>query len=78
MTICSIIISDGIVCEGNDSMKEMTVLSPQDMVRQVVATMAVEDMYLSKDFIGKLEKIATEELSSEEVRQEVIKKYARC
>lgn len=49
-------------------MKEMAVLSPQDMVRQVVATMAVEDMYLSKDFIGKLEKIATGELSSEEVR----------
>lgn len=77
MTICSIIILDSIVCERSDFMKEMAVLSPQDMVRQVVATMAVEDMYLSKDFIGKLEKIATGELSSEEVRQEVIKKYAR-
>ncbi len=58
-------------------MKEMPTLSPHDMVRQVVATMAVEDMYLSKDFIEKLEKIASGELSSEEVRQEVIKKYAR-
>ncbi len=58
-------------------MKEMPTLSSHDMVRQVVATMAVEDMYLSKDFIEKLEKIANGELSSEEVRQEVIKKYAR-
>jgi len=58
-------------------MKEMPILPPHDMVRQVVATMAVEDMYLSKDFIEKLEKIANGELSSEEVRQEVIKKYAR-
>lgn len=58
-------------------MKEMPTLPPHDMVRQVVATMAVEDMYLSKEFIEKLEKIANGELSSEEVRQEVIKKYAR-
>lgn len=58
-------------------MKEMPTLQPHDMVRQVVATMAIEDMYLSKDFIEKLEKIANGELSSEEVRQEVIKKYGR-
>lgn len=59
------------------NMKEMPQLAPHDMVRQVVATMAIEDMYLSKDFIEKLEKIANGELSSEEVRQEVIKKYVR-
>lgn len=58
-------------------MEEMPILQPNDMVRQVVATMAVEDIYLSKEFIGKLEKIARGELSSEEVRQEVIRKYAR-
>lgn len=57
-------------------MKKNSTLSPQDTVRQVVATMAIENMYLSKDFIEKLEKIANGELSSEEVRQEVIKKYA--
>ena len=58
-------------------MKEMPVLHPNDMVKQVVATMAIEDMYLSEEFISKMLKVANGELSSEEVRQEVIKKYAR-
>lgn len=50
---------------------------PSDMVRQVIATMAIEDMYFSKDFIEKMEKVANGELSSEQVRQEVIKEYGR-
>ena len=63
--------------KGLMMMKEMPVLHPNDMVKQVVATMAIEDMYLSEEFISKMLKVANGELSSEEVRQEVIKKYAR-
>lgn len=58
-------------------MKEMPTLQPHDMVRQVAATMAIEDMYFSKDFIEKMVKVANGELSSEEVRQEVIREYGR-
>lgn len=58
-------------------MEEMPTLQPHDMVRQVVATMAIEDMYFSKDFIEKMVRVANGELSSEEVRQEVIREYGR-
>lgn len=58
-------------------MKDTQALSPHDKVRQVAVTMAVEDMYFSKDFIEKMLKVADGELSSEEVRQEIIKKYSR-
>ena len=47
-----------------------------ESVRDVVATMAVEDMYLSKDFIEELIKVAEGKKTSEELRQEVIRKYA--
>lgn len=46
-------------------------------VQKVVSTMAIEEMYFPKDFIEKMLKVASGELTSEEVRQEVIKKYAR-
>lgn len=42
---------------------------------QVVASMAIEEMYLSKEFIEKLIKVANGEKTSEELRQEVIRKY---
>lgn len=58
-------------------MKEMPILPPHDIVRQVAVTMAVEDMYFSKDFLEKMLKVANGELSSEEVRQELIKEYGR-
>lgn len=47
-----------------------------ESVRDVVATMAVEGMYLSKDFIEELIKVAEGKKTSEELRQEVIRKYA--
>ncbi|MCM1500734.1 MAG: antitoxin VbhA family protein [Clostridium sp.] len=56
---------------------EERILQPYDMVRQVVSTMAIEDMHFSKDFIEKMLKVAKGELSSEEVRQEVIREYGR-
>lgn len=46
-------------------------------VQRVVSSMAIEDMYFPKEFIEKMLKVANGELSSEEVRREVIKKYAR-
>ncbi len=46
-------------------------------VENVVATMAIENMCPSQDFIKELFKIATGEKTSEEVRQEVIREYAR-
>ena len=46
-------------------------------VRNVASTMAVEEMYVSKDFINKMILVASGELSSEQVRQEIISQYAR-
>ena len=42
-------------------------------VQQVVATMAIENMYLSPDFIEELLKVSRGEKTSEELRQEVIR-----
>lgn len=46
-------------------------------VRDVVATMAIEDMYLSREFVTELIKVSQGKRTSESLRQEVIKKYAR-
>ena len=46
-------------------------------VQYVVATMAIENMYLSNDLIKDLLKVSRGEKTSEELRQEVIKQYAR-
>ena len=46
-------------------------------VKNVASTMAIEDMYFSKDFIDKMVLVAEGKLSSEQIRQEVIQKYAR-
>ena len=44
---------------------------------QVIASMAIEEMYVSGDFVQDLLKISNGEKTSEELRQEVIKKYAK-
>ena len=46
-------------------------------IRNVAATMAIEDMYLSKEFVNELIKVSNGEKTSDQLRQEVIKKYAR-
>ena len=46
-------------------------------VQQVAATMAIEDMYLSKEFIEKLLKVGNGEMTSEELRKEVLKEYTQ-
>lgn len=46
-------------------------------IKNVINTMAIEDMYLSESFVKELVKVSKGEKTSEELRQEVIKKYAR-
>ena len=46
-------------------------------IRNVASTMAIENMYLSKAFVTELVKVANGEKTSEQLRQEVIRKYAR-
>ncbi|WP_302424246.1 antitoxin VbhA family protein [Holdemanella biformis] len=47
------------------------------IVQQVAATMAIEDMYVSKEFIEKLLKVSNGEMTSEQLRKEVLKEYAQ-
>lgn len=46
-------------------------------IQNVTATMAIEGMYFNCDFLQKMMQVSRGELTTEEVRQEVIKKYAR-
>ena len=46
-------------------------------IQNVTAPMAIEGMYFSRSFLDKMITVGNGELTSEEVRQEVIKKYAR-
>lgn len=55
----------------------MIINEPPKRVTDVVATMAIEDMYLSREFVDELVKVANGKHTSESLRQEVIKKYAR-
>ena len=52
-------------------------ISPASTVRQVLATMAIEDMYFPSEFVEKMLKVANGELSTEQVREAVLKKYVR-
>lgn len=54
-----------------------TDISPISSVKYTLSSMAIEDMYFNDDFIEKIIKIANGEVSSEKVRQEVLKQYAR-
>ena len=46
-------------------------------IRNVIATMAIENMYLSKSFVKELVKVENGEKTSEQLRQEVIRKYSK-
>lgn len=46
-------------------------------VRDVVASMAIEDMYLESDYILKLIEVADGKRKSEDLIDEVISQYAR-
>ena len=47
------------------------------IVQQVAATMAISDMYVSKEFIEKLLKVSNGEMTSEDLRKEVLKEYTQ-
>ncbi|MBO6293651.1 MAG: antitoxin VbhA family protein [Selenomonas sp.] len=47
------------------------------IVRSVTSTLAIENMYLDKEFIEELLLVAKGEKSSEELRQEVLAEYGR-
>lgn len=46
-------------------------------LKNVLGSMAIENMYLDETFINEMIKVANGEKSSEELRQEVISEYAR-
>lgn len=46
-------------------------------LRRAVSSLALEEMYVDDDFLNEMIKVSNGEKSSEELRQEVIKKYAR-
>ena len=46
-------------------------------IRNVVTTMALEGMYLDEEFINELIKVSKGEKTTEELRQEIIKKYIK-
>lgn len=53
------------------------VISPASKVKNVLSSMAIEDMHFSNDFIEKMIKVANKKLTSEELRQEVLKQYTK-
>lgn len=56
---------------------QKNILSPYEQVRQAVATMAIEDMYVTDDMIEKGLQIADGKISVEDVIKELNKKYGR-
>ena len=46
-------------------------------IREVAASMAIENMYVSREFIEELMKVSRGEKTTEDLIQEVIMKYAR-
>ena len=52
--------------------------TPQNrIIADVAATLAIEDMFPSKKFIKEMISVAEGEKSTEQLRQEIIAKYAR-
>lgn len=46
-------------------------------LKNVVATLAIENMYLDEEFVAEMIKVEKGEKTYEELRQEVIRQYAR-
>ncbi len=46
-------------------------------IKNVVTTMALEGMYLRKEFINDLIKVSNGEKTSDEVRKEIVKRHVR-
>ena len=54
-----------------------SVLSPENIVVQVASTLAIENMYMSKDFKQQILLVAQGKKSSKELLAELDRKYAR-
>ena len=46
-------------------------------LKRVTASMAIENMFFSESFIKEMIKVSNGEKTTEELRREIIKKYAR-
>ena len=46
-------------------------------IRDVCATLAIENMYLPKEFIEEVMKVDRGEKTGEELRQEIIREYSK-
>ena len=46
-------------------------------LKRVTASMAIEDMYFSEEFIKEMIKVSKGQKTLEELRQELLKEYAR-
>ena len=46
-------------------------------LKRVTASMAIENMFFSESFIKEMIKVSNGEKTTEELRQEIIKKYVR-
>ena len=57
-----------MVVENTENMRNL---------KKVIASIAIENMYVSKDFLSELIKVERGEKTSEQIRKEVIKKHAR-
>ena len=59
--------------------KNMVLESIKDnqVLQKVSATMAIENMYMSDSFMKEMIKVVNGEKATEDLRREVIKKYAR-
>ena len=71
---------DNIICERRNSLldwMDMIVKRTKatEQISNVVSSMAIENMFYSKEFIEELIKVAEGKKTSEELRKEVIKKY---
>ena len=57
----------------------ITVVNNMEMrrLKNVLGSMAIENMYLDEAFINEMIKVANGEKTSEELRQEVIAEYVR-
>ena len=65
--------------EINEAMRRKAIKNTESgrQVQRVAATMAISDMYVSKEFIEKLLKVSNGEMTSEELRKDVLKEYAQ-
>ena len=73
--VCSII--NIILIKENNLLMIIENTEAGRIVQRVAATMAIEDMYLSNEFIEKLLKVNNGEMTTDDLIQELNDKYAK-